>query len=52
MPVSAESQVQDKKLNQATAFGWVFGVQLDSIEKSVLDNAEKDVDFNPTFLVT
>ena len=55
MPVSAEGQVENQKLNQTTAlllYGWVFGVQLDSLEKSVLANAEKLVDFIPTFLAT
>ena len=43
------------KFNQTTAelsFGWVFGVQLDSQEKSVSANAEKRVDFIPTFVAT
>ena len=55
MPVSAEGRVEHQKLNQTTAlllFGWVFGVQLDSLEKSVLANDEKRVDFIPTFVVT
>ena len=30
----------------------VFGIQLDSLEKSVLSNAGKRVDFIPTFLAT
>ena len=33
-------------------FTWVFGVQLDRLEKSVLANAEKRLDFIPTFLAT
>ena len=52
MPVSAEGRVEHQKLNQTTAlllFGWVFGVQLDSLEKSVLANDEKRGDFIPTF---
>ena len=54
-PPSAEGQVEHQKLNQTTAlllFGWVFGVQLDSLEKSVSANAEKCVDFIPTFFDT
>ena len=46
---------EHQKLNQITAelsFGWVFGVQLDSLEKSVLANAEKRVDYNSTILAT
>ena len=53
MSVSAEGRVEHQKLNKTTAlllFGWVFGVQLDSLEKSVLANDEKRVDFIPTFL--
>ena len=50
MTVSAEGRVEHQKLNQTTA-GWVFGVKLDSLEKSVLANAEKR-DFIPTFLAT
>ena len=34
------------------SFGWVFGVQLDFLEKSVSGNAENRVDFIPTFLAT
>ena len=36
MPVSAEGRVEHQKLNQTAAllsFGWVFGVQLDLLEK-------------------
>ena len=39
MPVSAEGRVEHQKLNQTAAllsFGWVFGVQLDSLEKKWL----------------
>ena len=42
----------NKKLNQTIAlllFGWVFGIQLNTLEKSVLANAEKSLDFIPTF---
>ena len=49
------NRVEDQKLNQTTeelSFRWVFGVQLDSLEKSVIANAEKPVDFIPTFLTT
>ena len=38
MPVSAEGRVEHQKLNQTAAllsFGWVFGVQLVSLEKIV-----------------
>ena len=38
MPVSAEGRVEKQKLNQTAAllsFGWVFGFQLDSLEKNV-----------------
>ena len=55
MPVSVEGRVEHQKLNQTTAlllFGWVFGVQLDSVEKSILANDEKRVDFTPTFEAT
>ena len=55
MPVSAEGRVEHQKLNQTTAlllFGWVFGVQLDSLEKSLLANDDKRVDFIPTFVAT
>ena len=50
-----KSRVEDQKLNQTTAtllFGWVFGAQLGSQEKSVLAKDEKQVDFIPTFLAT
>ena len=36
MTVSAEGRVENQKLNQTAAllsFGWVFGFQLDSLEK-------------------
>ena len=39
MPVSAEGRVEHQKLNQTAAllsFGWVFGVQLDLLEKKWL----------------
>ena len=55
MPVSAEGRVEHQKLNKTTAlllFGWVFGVQLDSLEKSVLANDEKRGDFIPTYVAT
>ena len=55
MPVSAGGQVEHQKLNQTTAlllFGWVFDVQLDSLEKSVLAHDEKRVDFIPTYCTT
>ena len=38
MTVSAEGRVENQKLNQTAAllsFGWVFGFQLDSLEKNV-----------------
>ena len=52
--MSAEGRVEHQKLNQTTAllFGWVCGVQLDSLEKSILANDEKRVDFIPTFVAT
>ena len=37
MTVSAEGRVENQKLNQTAAllsFGWVFGFQLDSLEKN------------------
>ena len=37
--VSAEGRVENQKLNKTAAllsFGWVFGFQLDSLEKNVL----------------
>ena len=52
--MSAEGRVEHQKLNQTTAlllFGWVCGVPLDSLEKSVLANAEKRVDIIPAFEV-
>ena len=55
MHVSAEGRVEHQKLKQMTAlllFDWVFSVQLDSLEKSVLANDEKRVDFIPTFVAT
>ena len=45
MPVSAEGRVQHQKLE-------VFGVQFDSLEKSVLANDEKCGDFIPTYVAT
>ena len=39
MTVSAEGRVENQKLNQTAAllsFGWVFGFQLDSIEKHLI----------------
>ena len=54
MPVSAKGRAEHQKLNQTAAllsFGLVFGVQLDSLEKSVSANDEKRVDFIPTFVV-
>ena len=39
MIVSAEGQVENQKLNQTAAllsFGWVFGFQLDSLEKNLI----------------
>ena len=39
MTVSAEGRVENQKLNQAAAllsFGWVFGFQLDSLEKHLI----------------
>ena len=53
--MSAEGQVENQKLNQTApllSFGWVFGVQLDSLEKSVSANAEQRVDFTPTIWAT
>ena len=38
MPVFAEGRVENQKLNQTAAllsFGWVFGFQLDLLEKNV-----------------
>ena len=55
MAVSGEGQVEHQKLNQTAAllsFGWVFGAQLDSLEKSVSPNPENRADFIPTFLDT
>ena len=55
MHVPAEDQVESQKLNQTAAlllFGWVFGFQLDSLEKSVSANAEYHVDFIPKFFTT
>ena len=51
--MSADGRVEHQKLNHTAAlqlFGEVFGVQLDSLEKSDSANAEKRVDFIPTFL--
>ena len=39
MTVSAEGRVENQKLNQTAAllsFGWVFGFQLDSLEKNLI----------------
>ena len=39
MTESAESRVENKKLNQTAAllsFGWVFGFQLDLLEKDLI----------------
>ena len=39
MTVSAEGRVENQKLNQMVAllsFGWVFGFQLDSLEKHLI----------------
>ena len=50
-----EGQVKNQKVDQTTAlqfFGWAFGVQLDSLEKNVLANAENGVEFIPTLLAT
>ena len=55
MAVSAEDRVENQKFNQMAArlsFGWVYGVQLDFLEKSVFANDEKRVDFIPNFLAT
>ena len=55
MPVSADEGIEHQKPNKTTAlllFAWVFGVQLDSQEKSVSANAKKYVDFIPTVVAT
>ena len=39
MTVSAEGRVENQKLNQTAAllsFGWVFGFQLESLEKHLI----------------
>ena len=39
MPLSAEDRVEHQKLNQTAtllSFGWVFGFQLDSLEKDLI----------------
>ena len=39
MPVFAEGRVENQKLNQTAAllsFGWVFGFQLDLLEKNLV----------------
>ena len=49
MPVSAEGRVKHQKLNQTVAllsFGWVFGVQLDSLEKNLVTIAELNITQN------
>ena len=57
----AEGRVEYQKLNETVAllsttallsFGRLFGVQLNSLEKSVSANAEKRVDFIPIVLAT
>ena len=53
--MSAQGRVEHQSLNQTTAlllFGSVLGVQLDSLEKSVLANTEKREDLIPKFLPT
>ena len=53
--MSAEGRVENQKLNQTAAllsFGWVFGVQLELLEKSVSPNMETRADSIPTFLDT
>ena len=47
MLVSAEDRDEQQKLH-----GLVYGVQLDSLEKSVSPNTENRADFIPTFLDT
>ena len=53
--MSAEGRVEHQKLNDMAALlsvFWVFGFQLDSLEKRVCVNTEERVDFIPTFLTT
>ena len=53
--LGTNNQVEHQKLYKKTALllvGWAFGVQLGSLEKSVLANAEKFVHFIPIFLAT
>ena len=52
MPVSAEGRVEHQKLNQTAAplsFGWVFGVQLDSLEKVSQPTRRHMLDFISKF---
>ena len=54
MHVFAEGRIEHKKLNQLAALspaGWVFGVQLDSIEKSNPLSAENRVEDNVEVMV-
>ena len=54
MPVCAEGQVEHQKLNQTTAlvlFGWVFGVQLDSLEKKLVTFAELNFNQNSVIII-
>ena len=52
LPKELNSKILTKRHSAILLFGWVFGVQLDSLEKSVLANAEKRRDLIPTFLPT
>ena len=61
MAVFAEGRVEYQKLNETVAllsttallsFGRLFGVQLNSLEKSVSANAEKRLDFIPIVFTT
>ena len=48
-----KAELKTKNLTKRQlSFGWVFGVQLHLLKKSVSGNAENRVDFIPTFLAT
>ena len=50
-----KAELSDKNSTKHAAllsFGWVFGIQLDKLEKSVGDNVEKGADVIFTFLTT
>ena len=52
--MSAEGRVEHQKLNQTAAllsFGWVFGVQLDSLEKKLVTFAGLNFTQNSVIII-